>query len=176
MVNSIQNRFVAIRFRDALFYLENQKIFPLSTHYAVGTLSLTEKTHCVLSYSLKDEKPYRGLLIPAESFITPEPLLGDTQKKQLSILQKKRTQQSTHLSVGVTWKDVVYFSNGIVPKKPTEAYTEGTLIHCDNEKIVIEHPHTLLIGEKTKNHPAEEGASFLVIPLPLISNIETYDV
>ena len=168
------NQIIAIRYIDA-FYSKEKKLdsAKIIAHYAVGKLFATTKEFTAISFTEKNNIPWRGLLLPHES------LIFDARKKtsELPNVVDKISKIKTHTSVGIFWKDIVYFENGIVPKFPPLMYTEGEVFSISARAVIIQMPQTItIIPNQITNHPeGQNDITLIIIPRSLITDIEIYD-
>ena len=158
---------VAVRYIDALYFKKSEKynFTEFKTHVAVGWL-VNYNTHITIIFNKKENIPESGLVIPKEALIFEN---QDEQINAQNFLFKKDS------SIGVYWKDLIYFTNGKIPENPMLMYSEGKIFSITNSAVILKNPETVAVSKKNiKNHPIEK-ISFLVIPKLLVSNIEYYD-
>jgi hypothetical protein len=158
---------VAIRYTDASYTEKNIKQIGLPVYISIGELQVFTD-HLVVVFNKKNGLPDEGLLIPKNAII-----VNKTQhalKSKDMYLRMKEGQ-----TVGIFWTDIVYFTNGRIPKKCSTMYTEGTISSVTSDIIVIKNPETLSITDtKVENHPSDK-ASFYIIPKSLITSLELYE-
>lgn len=165
---------IAIRYVDA-FYSEEKKLSSkkLIIHYSVGKLVSVSKKSITISFTEKDGIPWRGLLLPREALIFDK---KNKISESVSVKNKiKKIKKNT--PVGVFWKDLVYFENGVLPPSYSLMYTEGKVHSITSKAIIIKNPETINITPgKLANHPKEiVYISFLIIPVLSITDVENYD-
>lgn len=159
------NKFVVIRYRDALYYTSkkiNHRGFPI--HIAIGQI-IKSGEYLVLCFTKKDNQPEEGLFIPKKALIL--------DKKEYSILPAIENLKEG-LKIGLYWKDIVHFVNGELPSECTPMYTEGILFSIIKDALIIQNPETVMLGKNIHNHP-KENATFIVLPKLFITNIQIYD-
>lgn len=168
------NQIIAIRYIDA-FYTKEKKLGSdkIIIHHTIGKLFATTKEFTAISFTEKNNIPWRGLLLPRES------LIFDARKKtsELPNVGDKISKIKTNTSVGIFWKDIVYFENGIVPEFPPLMYTEGEVFSISTRAVIIQMPQTITITPKQiTNHPeGQNDITLIIIPRSLITDIEIYD-
>ncbi len=166
------DQIVAIRYIDA-FYSEEKKLSSSKfiTNYSVGKLVSTTRDFIVLCFAEKDGIPWRGLLLPHEALIFDE----KNKTSEPANVKNKVKKIKKNTPVGVFWKDLVYFENGVLPSSYSLMYTEGKVHSITSKAIIIRNPETINITPgKLANHP-KIRPFFYVIPRYFITDIETYD-
>lgn len=168
------DQIIAIQYIDA-FYFEENKLSndKFITHYSVGKLINVSKKFVTLSFTEKDGIPWSGLLLPCEALVLDK----GNEIPELSRIKSKINKIEKNTSVGVFWKDIVYFENGIVPQSPSLIYTEGKVFSITADAVIIKNPETMNVTPgKLTDHPRElTYISFIVIPRKLITDVEIYD-
>ena len=168
----------AIRYVDARYFKKNENGFKHANDdfrifIAVGEVVMSENkdahVRIVFTADVGDtEKPERGILIPLSAILFENP----EQSKPL------KEETSDHLvegsSVGVWWRDIVYFDEGNVPDECTQMYTEGTLAKSSDDRIVVANPTTLKTSGQVANHPADEDISLIIIPKVLVKDVTVH--
>ncbi len=165
------NEIIAIRYIDAC-YSEKKKLSSskLITHYSIGKLISATKDFLVISFTEKDGIPWRGLLLPHGA------LVFDKKNKISEVvgIKNKIKKIKKKTSIGIFWKDLIYFENGVLPKSYSLMYTEGELFSVTSSSVIIKNPETVNITPgKLANHP-KTRPFFYMIPKHLITDIEVY--
>lgn len=168
------NKIIAIRYIDA-FYFKEKKLgnHKLVTHYSIGKLASVSRDFVVLCFTEKDGIPWEGLLLPREAFVFDK---KNEMSESVSVKSKiKKIKKNT--PIGVFWKDLVHFENGVLPPLYSLMYTEGKVHSITSKVLIIKNPETINITPgKLANHPKGTAyISFLVIPICFITNVEIYD-
>jgi len=159
------NKFVAIRYIDALYYTEtvlDYTVFPV--HITVGNLiDLTQDI--LISFTERNGEPCEGLRIPKKALV-----LNEKKEDTLSDLSFR-----VGLDIGLYWKDVVHFTDCQIPEACTPMYSEGLLLEVTSDAYIIKDPNTIKIGKKIANHPLDGKPTFIVIPKSFVTDIKFYD-
>ena len=157
--------FITIKYIDALYYTtEVLNYRKLTTHIALGKLVQFSDDSLKIIFSEKNGKPESGLLIPMGAII-----LNDNKSKIMIKFDIKR-----NVDVGVSWKDIVFFTKGRIPDNCTRMYSEGKFISENDDVVILKNPTTIMLKNKIQNHPKVK-ATFTVIPKVMIATIQTYD-
>lgn len=160
---------VAVRYVDAFY--SNEKVIKdarLQQHVVVGELLSSTQKHIAVVFVKEGALPNRGLLIPKESIVF--------ERANLKIKRRIRViRPLKNAPVGIFWRDLVYFENGVLPRECSSMYTKGRVHSVTKDAIVIKNPKTVKITPRgTINHPKHKPA-FYVIPQALIVRIESHD-
>jgi hypothetical protein len=167
------NQIIAIRYADA-FYSEEKNLTSskLITHYSVGKIAATSKDFIAISFTEKNNIPWRGLLLPREAIVFKK----NNKISELASVKNKIKKIKKNTPIGIFWKDLVYFENGVLPPSYSLMYTEGKVHFITPKAIIIKDPETIKIApKKNTQHPKRKtNLSFLIIPRFLITDIEIY--
>lgn len=167
----INKKIVALEYIDASFFYKKPRIWPgLIKHTVLGKVIHLTEDAVVIEFTKKNNTSERGVLIPLNAIVTSNKTNKINKKTENPLLENG-------LIIGVTWRDIVYFDNGNIPKKPTEIYSEGILIYKNDKYIVLRNTGTIAISKKDiKEFPnAQKKPTYFVIPISFISNIEKYE-
>lgn len=156
---------VALRYIDSIYSYKKTEGVSFIPNITIGKIISSTKDHVTISFSEKDGVAQEGLTIPKMAIFL---------KGNKIIEQPFTRQNSDKQKIGVFWKDVVYWHNGIIPPEPTTTYTEGELFLLTDDLVIVYKPETILIKKKVKNHPKMK-ALFYAIPKVLITYIKYYD-
>lgn len=157
---------IAVKYIDAIYFKKGEKFkfSDFKINVAVGWMK-SFKEHILVFFSKKDNQPEEGILIPKAVI-----LFDKNNKKENLFLNKIKIGSS----VGIYWKDIVYFNESEAPKKPATMYSEGNIFYLDDTAVALEKQETVKIDGAIKNHP-KEIASYIVIPKSMIINLEVYE-
>lgn len=173
-MDSIQqstNNIITLEYIDAIcFYKKPKKWFSPVTNTVLGKLIHSSENQIIIEFTQKNNKPERGLLIPTNAMIFLREAHTDKEDKHIPPIKKGST-------IGVTWKDIVYFDNGVIPTQATEMYSEGKVVFVAKNYIVLHNTNTLSLSSKeVKNFPdTPKKPAYFLIPRRFISNVEKYD-
>lgn len=168
------NKVVFVRYVDASYFeekkLSNDKFI---TQYASGKVIAFSKESVTLCFTKKNGVPWSGLLLPHGALILDK----KNEISEMARVKSKINKLEKKASVGVFWKDLVYFQNGVIPQAPSLIYTEGKVFSVTNDAVIIKDPETMNITPgKLTDHPRElTRISFMLIPRKLITDVEIYD-
>lgn len=156
---------------DAMyFYKRPKKWSPPATYIVLGKLTHFSKDQVIIGFTQKNNRLERGLLIPTNAIIFPRKTHVYKETASAFLIKKGA-------AVGITWKDIVYFDDGIIPTQATEMYSEGTIVFVAKNYIVLHNTNTLsLSNKKVKNFPdTPKKPAYFLIPKAFILNIEQYE-
>ena len=163
---------IITRYIDA-FYSEEKKLSSNKhiTHYSLGKLVSTSRDFIVVAFVEKNNIPWRGLLLPREAIVLKKNRVSESTRIKNKIKKIKK-----NISIGIFWKDLVYFENGVVPPSYSLMYTEGKVYSVTDKAIIIKNSQTIRVApKKVTNHPKKKiDISFLIIPRCFITDIEIY--
>lgn len=162
---------VALWYTDALFFYKKPKNWPrLGEYLTIGKLIKTTKEYILVEYTSKNNHTERGLLIPKSAIIYRKQLKKKPRNKYVSLMKKG-------VVVGITWKDIVYFDDGVIPKSATEMYSEGSIVSIKYDYIIFRNENTLALTEyKVRNFPESKNRPlYFAIPTSFISRVEKYE-
>lgn len=168
------NKVVFVRYVDASYFeekkLPNDKFI---IHHAVGKIIASPKESVMLCFTKRNGIPWSCLLLPCGALILDK----KNEVIEVARIKGKINKLEKNTSVGVFWKDIVYFQNGVIPQAPSLMYTEGKVFSVTRDAVIIKDPETMNITPgKLTDHPRElTRISFMLIPRKLITDIEVYD-
>lgn len=168
------DQIIFIQYIDTFYFEENKLVSDkFITHYSVGKLITASKKSVVISFTEKDGMPWRGLVLPRKAIIFDE----KNNMSEPARVKNKIKKMKKGTTVGIFWKDIVYFENGVVPSSPSSMYTEGKIFSVTANAIIIKNPETMNITRgKLTDHPKELiYISFMIVPRLLVTDIEIYD-
>ncbi len=166
------NNIITLEYVDAMYFYKRPSKWSSPTTYTVlGKLIHSSKDQVIIGFTQTNNKSERGLLIPTNAIIFLREAHTYNETEHIHTPVKKG------LVVGITWKDIVYFDNGIIPTQATEMYSEGKIVFVAKNYIVLHNTNTLsLSNKKVKNFPdTPKKPAYFLIPKPFISNIEKYE-
>ena len=164
---------VAISYIDTCYFKKGEKIpenFEFTKHVLVGKIGIVTGSDLTVIFSEKNGKPEQGLVLPIGSLLVKK---GYDLNSKLELINKEKIG----FDLGVYWKDLVHFQNGVNPGKSTSMFSKGKLFSLNDEAVVLKNPKTTKWKNKIKNHPENENIdiAYLFIPKKLITNLNFYD-
>jgi len=163
----------ALKYIDALYFEDEQefkKFKTFSEHITIGWLGKSSKEKVELIFNKVDEKPKSGILLPVGSLIFTDAFHRENQNI------KKEEKNFSKKTVGVYWRDIVFFDNFQIPNELTDMYTEGEIFSDSGDFVVIKNSSTIkIVDKKLKGHHQEKEILYCIIPKSFICSIEYYD-
>jgi hypothetical protein len=158
---------VAIWYIDALYFYKKPSKWPKFNQYmAVGTLVRATNECVVLEYSEKNYVTERGLLVPAAALV-----LSKETKKSYGVLGNIKSG----MRVGITWHDVVYFDEGVVPERASVMYSEGEVVMVRDDAVIIRNNKTVKMSDSTDFPNTSRKPSYFMIPAAFIARSDVYE-
>jgi hypothetical protein len=158
---------VAIWYIDALYFYKKPSKWPEFAHYmAVGNLVRATNECVVLEYTEKNHATERGLLVPAAALVLPK------EKQKISDILGT-IKQGMH--VGITWRDVVYFDEGVVPEQASVMYSEGEVVMVKEDAVIIHNTKTVKVSDTTDFPNTPTKPAYFMIPAAFITRSDVYE-